>query len=60
VRSDVGRYRRHHLQHHAHTGTERDPDLGLALARPMTPRSLRRKIVRDLVAATGAKRVLDD
>jgi fatty acid desaturase len=58
VWSDVARYRRHHLQHHAHTGTERDPDLGLALARPMTRRSLRRKIARDLVGATGLKRVL--
>src|SRR5262249_61139989 len=31
VWSDTARYRRHHLGHHAHTGTERDPDLGLAL-----------------------------
>jgi fatty acid desaturase len=55
---DVARYRRHHLQHHAHTGTERDPDLGLALARPMTRRALGRKIARDLLGATGLKRVL--
>jgi len=58
VWADTARYRKHHLGHHAHTGTERDPDLGLALARPMSPRSLRRKIVRDLVGATGAKRVV--
>lgn len=58
VWSDVARYRRHHLQHHAHTGTERDPDLGLALARPMTRRSLWRKTARDLLGATGLKRVL--
>ncbi len=57
VWSDVARYRRHHLQHHAHTGTERDPDLGLALARPMTRRSLGRKIARDLLGASGLKRV---
>jgi fatty acid desaturase len=57
VWSDVARYRRHHLGHHAHTGTERDPDLGLALARPMTRRSLARKIARDLAGASGLKRV---
>jgi fatty acid desaturase len=58
VWSDTARYRRHHLQHHGHTGTERDPDLGLALARPMTRRSLARKIARDLLGATGVRRVI--
>jgi fatty acid desaturase len=58
VWGDVARYRRHHLQHHAHTGTERDPDLGLALARPMTRRSLARKIARDLVGVAGLRRVV--
>jgi len=58
VWSDVARYRRHHLGHHAHTGTARDPDLALALPRPMTRRSLGRKIARDLLGATGLKRVL--
>jgi fatty acid desaturase len=58
VWSDTARYRKHHLQHHAHTGTERDPDLGLAPVEPMTRRSLARKVVRDLVGATGAKRVI--
>jgi len=58
VWSDTARYRRHHLRHHAHTGTERDPDLGLALERPMTRASLRRKIVRDLIGASGIRRVI--
>jgi fatty acid desaturase len=58
VWSDTARYRRHHLQHHGHTGTERDPDLGLALARPMTRRSLARKIARDLLGPTGVRRVI--
>jgi fatty acid desaturase len=58
VWSDVARYRRHHLAHHAHTGTERDPDLGLALDRPMTRSSFARKIVRDLVGVTGLRRVI--
>jgi len=56
--SDTARYRKHHLKHHGHTGTERDPDLGLALARPMTRGSLARKIARDLTGATGARRVI--
>jgi fatty acid desaturase len=58
VWSDTARYREHHLGHHAHTGTERDPDLGLALAEPMTRRSLRRKILRDLVGLSGLRRVV--
>jgi fatty acid desaturase len=56
--SDTARYRKHHLGHHAHAGTDRDPDLGLALAEPMTRRSLVRKIVRDLSGASGVRRVL--
>jgi fatty acid desaturase len=58
VWADTARYRKHHLGHHAHTGTERDPDLGLALARPMSRSSLVRKIVRDLSGASGVRRVL--
>jgi fatty acid desaturase len=58
VWSDTARYRTHHLQHHGHTGTERDPDLGLALAEPMTRSSLARKIARDLLGATGVRRVV--
>ena len=58
VWSDTARYRRHHLRHHGHTGTERDPDLGLALAKPMSRRSLRRKITRDLLGASGVRRVI--
>jgi len=57
VWSDVVRYRKHHLQHHGHTGTERDPDLGLALAEPMTRGSLARKIARDLLGASGLRRI---
>jgi len=58
VWSDTARYRRHHLAHHAHTGTERDPDLALALVEPMSRGSLARKIARDLLGATGLKRVV--
>ncbi len=53
--SDTSVYRPYHLQHHAHTGTRRDPDLGLIAPFPITPTSLRRKIVRDLTGRTGVK-----
>jgi fatty acid desaturase len=56
VWSDVRRYRIHHLGHHAHTGTERDPDLGLAPREPMSRRSLTRKILRDLTGIAGLRR----
>jgi len=58
VWSDVARYRVHHLGHHAHTGTERDPDLGLALAEPMSRGSLVRKLLRDVSGLSGLRRVL--
>lgn len=58
VWSDTARYRTHHLQHHAHTGTDRDPDLGLALAEPMTRGSLRRKLLRDITGLSGLRRVV--
>ncbi len=58
VGTDVARYRRHHLAHHAHTGTERDPDLGLAWAEPVTRLSLARKILRDLLFVAGLRRLL--
>jgi fatty acid desaturase len=58
VWSDIARYRRHHLGHHAHTGTDRDPDLSLAPIEPMTRASLARKIARDISGVSGARRVL--
>jgi fatty acid desaturase len=58
VWSDMARYRKHHLGHHAHTGTERDPDLGLAPAEPMSRGSLARKLLRDVTGASGLRRVL--
>jgi fatty acid desaturase len=53
--SDTTVYRPYHLQHHAHTGTERDPDLGLVRPFPITRASLRRKFWRDLSGRTGVK-----
>jgi fatty acid desaturase len=58
VWSDVARYRKHHLGHHAHTGTERDPDLALAPVEPMTRASLGRKIARDLLGIAGVRRLV--
>ena len=53
--SDMTVYRPYHLQHHAHTGTQRDPDLGLIRPFPITRESLKRKIWRDLSGQTGVK-----
>jgi fatty acid desaturase len=55
VWSDLRAYRPYHLQHHAHTGTPRDPDLGLIRPFPITRASLRRKVGRDLSGRTGLK-----
>ena len=56
VWSDLYPYRPYHLQHHAKTWTEADPDLALATPFPITRASLRRKIWRDLSGQTGWKR----
>jgi fatty acid desaturase len=58
VFTDVPRYRKHHLGHHAHAGTEEDPDRGLVTPFPVTRASLRRKLLRDIVGISGVKRVL--
>jgi fatty acid desaturase len=55
VWSDLYPYRPYHLQHHARTGTPKDPDLGLVAPFPITRASLRRKIWRDLSGQTGWK-----
>jgi len=55
VWSDLLAYRPYHLQHHAHTATGRDPDLGLVTPFPVTRASLRRKVWRDLSGQTGIK-----
>ena len=57
VWSDIGPYRRYHLQHHAKNWTSEDPDLNLAMPFPVTRASMRRKIWRDLSGQTAWKRV---
>jgi len=46
-------YRRYHLQHHARTQQEDDPDLILSAPFPITGVSYRRKFVRDITGQTG-------
>lgn len=46
-------YRRYHLQHHAKTQQEDDPDLVLSAPFPITAMSYRRKFVRDITGQTG-------
>ncbi|MEL6346865.1 MAG: fatty acid desaturase family protein [Myxococcota bacterium] len=54
----LSRYRKHHIKHHRHTGSEDDPDLGLVRPFPTTRRSMARKIRRDLIGVTGVKRII--
>ncbi|HZZ70428.1 MAG TPA: fatty acid desaturase family protein [Phenylobacterium sp.] len=48
-------YRAYHLQHHKFAQQQEDPDLALSAPFPITRRSLRRKIVRDLTGQTYYK-----
>lgn len=58
VWSDLYRYRRHHMAHHALAGSDADPDIGLVTAFPTSRASLLRKFARDLFGVTGVKRLL--
>jgi fatty acid desaturase len=51
----VQRYRDYHLQHHKYAQQAEDPDLILSAPFPISPTSLRRKIVRDLTGQTFLK-----
>ena len=51
-------YRAHHLEHHAKTWTEEDPDLTLATAFPVSKASMARKVMRDLFGMTGLKQLV--
>jgi len=54
---DLELYRAEHMKHHVFTGEPGDPDLGLVRPYPVTPASLARKLLRDLLGVTGVKRV---
>ena len=49
------RYRTYHLGHHRFAQQSEDPDLGLSAPFPITPLSLRRKVIRDLTGQTAFK-----
>jgi fatty acid desaturase len=51
-------YRVHHLEHHAKTWTEGDPDLALATPFPVSRASMARKVARDLSGVTGLKQLI--
>lgn len=51
--AETGAYRRYHLKHHAHTQQPEDPDLILSAPFPITRKSFRRKMIRDLTGQTG-------
>ena len=51
-------YRGHHLEHHAKTWTEGDPDLSLATPFPVSKASMARKVARDLLGVTGLKQLI--
>lgn len=49
----TGAYRSYHLQHHARTQQDDDPDLVLSKPFPITRASLKRKMIRDLTGQTA-------
>lgn len=53
VFAETRAYRRYHLQHHARTQQDDDPDLILSAPFPITKLSYRRKFVRDITGQTG-------
>jgi fatty acid desaturase len=53
VFAETKAYRTYHLQHHAHTQTDDDPDLVLSAPFPITEASYRRKFWRDISGQTG-------
>lgn len=53
VFAETRAYRRYHLQHHAHTQQDDDPDLILSAPFPITRPSYRRKFWRDITGQTA-------
>lgn len=53
--SELKIYRPYHLQHHRFVQQSEDPDLVLSAPFPITPASLRRKVIRDLTGQTFFK-----
>ena len=53
VFADTRAYRHYHLQHHARTQQDDDPDLILSKPFPITKASYKRKFLRDITGRTG-------
>lgn len=50
-------YRKHHLEHHRYTGTEKDSDISLVRPYPCSRKELVRRFLRDLSGLSGLRRV---
>lgn len=55
VGASLNSYRPYHLAHHRFARQPEDPDLALSAPFPVTPASLRRKLIRDLTGQTFFK-----
>lgn len=55
VGASLDRYRSYHLRHHKYAQQPEDPDLVLSTPFPVSPASLRRKLIRDLTGQTFFK-----
>lgn len=55
VGASLDRYRPYHLNHHKYAQQPEDPDLVLSSPFPVSPASLRRKLIRDLTGQTFFK-----
>ncbi|GAA0611434.1 fatty acid desaturase family protein [Brevundimonas kwangchunensis] len=55
VGASLNSYRPYHLAHHRFAQQPEDPDLALSAPFPVTPASLRRKLIRDLTGQTFLK-----
>jgi fatty acid desaturase len=55
IGADLGAYRPYHLNHHRFAQQPEDPDLMLSAPFPVSPASLRRKMIRDLTGQTFFK-----
>lgn len=55
IGTDMPVYRKYHLKHHLNTQQENDPDLPLSAPFPISRKSLRRKLLRDLTGMTALK-----
>tara|TARA_R110000868_G_scaffold132380_2_gene343129 strand:- start:56711 stop:57661 length:951 start_codon:yes stop_codon:yes gene_type:complete len=58
VLADLDRYRTYHLEHHRTAGSDADPDRPNYIGYPVSVKSFKRKMLRDLFGITGFKLTL--